>query len=160
VNKPLYELTGAYAELQARAEDGDDVCAALAELDDAIEVKAERVAAVLRGLTADQDVLKVEEKRLAARRKAVEANEERLRAYIRDCMVSAGIKRIKCTAFTLSISEREQLVVSDEALVPAEFKRVVTETKVDRAALGEAYKRDGELVPGTDVQTLHVLTVR
>jgi hypothetical protein len=160
LSKPLYELAGAYAELQARAEDGENISSALAELDDALEVKAERVAAVLRGLVADQETLKTEERRLSARRKAVEANEERLRAYVRENMLAAGIKRIKCAAFTLWITEREQLVITDEDQVPADYKRTVTEVRLDRAALAEAYKRDGELVPGTEVQTQHVLTVR
>lgn len=156
----LYVLTGAYAQLQARAEDGEDVSAELAQLDDALELKAERVAYVLRNLSADQEALAAEEKRLAARRRSLEGAEERLRDYLRTGMEAAGLKRIKYAHFSLSLSERTNLVVVDEHAVPAEYVRTVTTTSVDKTALKAALKSTGVVEPGCELRTTNVLTIR
>ena len=158
MSAPLYQLAGEAAELQRRAEDGEDVGEALANLAGKIDVKAQSIAAVLRNLEADEEVLRSEEKRLSARRKAVEANRERLRAYLLANMVEAGIHRIKAPTFTISVSTREHVVVVDEAALPPEFVR--TKVEPDRAAIQAAFKRDGEVVSGTRTETLHILTVR
>jgi hypothetical protein len=160
MSAPLYQLTGEYAALQARAEDGEDVGDALAAIDDAIDVKAERIAAVLRNLKGDQELLRAEEKRLADRRRSLENNEERLREYIRTSMVSAGLTRVKCPAFTLSLSERESVVVENAEAVPEEFTTLKVETRIDTKAVLAAYKNSGECVPGTRVATNHILTIR
>ena len=156
----LYRLTGAWAELQRRAEDGEDVTADLAAITDAIEVKAERCAAVLRWLQSDQDTLKAEEERLRARRKALEANEERLREHIKSCMLAAGLKRVKSALFTLSLSERASLQVLDAEAVPPEYVRIKITKSVDTKAALDAHNQHGECVPGTAVNTIHVLTIR
>jgi hypothetical protein len=158
----LYELTGKWAELQALAEDGEDVSARLAEVDDELQVKAERVGALLRSWSADQEALAAEEKRLAARRRALENNEERLREYIRQCMLAAGITRVKAPGFTLTLSERDQLVVDDESAVPADYKteRVEVKTYLDRKRIMDAFKEHGECVAGTRVVRNAILIVR
>jgi hypothetical protein len=158
MGESLYKLTGEYAALQARIEDGEDVTAELEALNDALEVKAERIAFVLRSLSADQEVLAAEEKRLATRRKSLERAEESLREYIRANMAASGIKRIKCPAFTFSLSERENLVVVDEDSVPFDYLK--TTTAVDKVAVNAAYKRHGELVAGCELRTTHVLTIK
>lgn len=154
----LYELTGAWADLQARAEDGEDVSAELAALSDSLEVKAERVSALLRHLRSDRDALRAEEKRLADRRRSLENNEERLRDYIRSCMENAGITSIKCASFTMSLSARERIVVDDESALPPECLR--TKVEPDKAAINAAYERDGEVVSGTRVEIYNSLTIK
>lgn len=157
----LYELTGEYAELQDRAECGEDVSAALAALDGKLEAKAESIAAVLRNLSADQEALRAEEKRLAARRKAKENAEESLREYVRSQMVAAGITRIKCAAFSFALQNYEHVRVDDVDALPAEFRRTVPEAvEPDKKAILAAWKRDGEVVPGATVVTLPKLTER
>lgn len=156
----LYELTGEYAALQGIAEDGEDVNDALAMLTDALEVKAERIGALLRNFSADQDALRAEEKRLAARRKALENAEEDVRDYIRRCMEQAGMTRLKCAAFSFTLSARDSLQVVDEAAVPAEYVRTKVETSIDKKAALDAFKKHGECVPGTAVVTNNVLTIR
>lgn len=154
----LYKLTGEWAALQARAEDGEDVSAELAQLSDSLEVKAERIVAVLRNIRSDQDALRAEEKRLADRRRALENNEERLREYIRANMEIAGIQRIKCASFTMSLAERERVVVYDEKALPEEFTR--TKVEPDRGAIQAAYKQDGEVPPGVRIETYNSLTIK
>jgi len=70
----LYELTGSYAVLQQKIEDGAD-SEALAEtleaLEGAIEEKVEGIYKVRQNLQAMIDALDAEEKRLAERKKSL-----------------------------------------------------------------------------------------
>ncbi len=156
----LYELAHDYAEVAALADAGEDVAAALAAIDDAIEVKADRIGALLRNLDAECEALATEEKRLAARRKTRENARERIREYVRSSMESAGLPRIKCTAWTFTLSPHKSVRVDDEAAVPDAFKRTKTEISVDKKAILDAYKRDGECIAGASVVTNMSLTVR
>lgn len=158
----LYALAAEYAALQDAAEAGDDIAVALAALTDSLEAKAERIAAVLRNLDADIDALAAEEKRLKRRREARENAKEHLRDYIRTCMVEGGITRVKCAAFSLSVSEREAVVVDDIDAVPAEYLHPPkpAEKAVAKKAVLDAHKKLGEVVPGTRIVTNYNLQVK
>jgi hypothetical protein len=148
----LYEIAGAYAALAERAEHGEDVADAMAEIGDALEVKAQNIAAIMRNFDADCEALAAEVKRLSARRDACANARERLREYVRSNMEAAGIKRIKCAAFTLSLQEYESVRVDDLAAVPSEYKRTKpAEVVADKRAILKAYKSDGEVVPGVSI---------
>lgn len=155
----LAELTGAYRELMDLADDGEDVSAALANIDDALETKASAIIHVLKELDADVAKFVEEEKRLAARRKALEANAQRLRDYVKRAMSGAGV--LKLSAGTCSLSLRdgpERVVVQDEHAVPEVFLRVKVE--VDRSKILAAYKADGEVVRGTMIERSVCLHIR
>lgn len=155
----LYELTAAYAAIQQLADDGEDVSAQLAELDDALEAKGTALVAVMRGLDAEADALRLEELRMATRRRAIEANVERLREYVRTQMQANGITKIKGPAFSIGLSDGpERVVVEDAEAVPTEFQRVRTE--VDKSRILAAWKQSGECVPGTRIERSTSLRVR
>jgi hypothetical protein len=157
----LYELTGAWADLQEAAENGEDVSDALAAIGDAIEVKAERSMAVVRNLESDIEAIAAEEQRLAKRRKTAEANVQKLRDYVRDCMDAATIPSIKRPTVTLSVGDGpEGVEVDDIDAVPPEFKVTTTACRVDKAGVKAAYKQHGECVSGTRIVRKRVLTVR
>lgn len=157
----LYELTGEYAQLLQLAEDGEDVAASLAALDDAVEAKGAGLARVRAGLLAEANALRVEEKRLAERRKAIEANAERVDDYVRGCMLRAGITSIKGGSFSISLREGPGRVeVDDVDALPVEYVRVKTERSADKVAILRAYKELGECVEGARVVPNTVLVVR
>lgn len=143
----LYELAGAYAELQQRADDGEDVSELLGSLEGELTQKADSIARVLRNLTADADGLDAEIKRLTARKRAVESNAERLREYLRVQLEIADCRRIKTDAFTVSLADSpEKVEVVDESLVPEEYTR--TKREISKTLILAAFKQHGELVPG------------
>jgi phage host-nuclease inhibitor protein Gam len=147
----LYDLAGAYAGLQEAAEDGHDVGEALAQVNDAIEIKAKHIAAVLSNLSSDIATLTAEEKRLATRRRSIERNRERPRDYLRTNMDMAGIETIRCAAFSVTVCDApERVEVEDVASVPLEFTR--TSVEVNKAAILRAWKEGGECVPGTSIE--------
>jgi hypothetical protein len=147
----LYELSAEYDRLSHLAENGEDVEAALAELSDALEVKAERIGYVLRNLAADEVSLDTEIERLRARRDRIARQRERLRNYVRVCMESTGITKVQCPAFSITLGEGQPHVVIDnvEAL-PAEYVR--TRREPDKAAILRAFTELGECVPGARIE--------
>jgi uncharacterized protein YlxW (UPF0749 family) len=151
----LYDLTSDYAAIQEAAERGEDVAA--------IESKAAGLVYVLANLEADAGALETEAKRLAAKRKTAEREVERVREYIRTCMVTAGVTRIKGPTFTITLSDGKPKVVvhSLEAIKEAapELVRRSVEESVDKAAVLERFTRDGECVPGTEIVATTTLRI-
>ncbi|MCK6549295.1 siphovirus Gp157 family protein [Myxococcota bacterium] len=152
----LYEIAHQYRALADAADDGEDVADELARCEGDLTAKATAMAAIIRGLRSDAEALREEEKRLAARRRALEANDERIRAYVLEQLDAAGIARVKTPLFTWAVMDGpERVEVEDEAAIPAEYQR--TRVDIDRAAVLAAWKRDGEVVPGTRVVRGRVL---
>src|SRR5690606_32690570 len=71
-NMNLYELTGAYLQIQNMIEEGaEGLEDTLESLNDAIEDKAEGYGKIIRNLEAQANALREEEKRLADRRRSI-----------------------------------------------------------------------------------------
>lgn len=157
----LYELTAEFDALMQRSEEGEDVEAALATLQGDLEHKAGGVVRVLRNLEADADAYGAEEKRLTARRKTAEAQIERLREYMRSCMASAGITRIKCGSFSVTLSPgQERVEIVDIDKIDPKFVRTKTTRDADKRALLADYKATGEIQPGVEIHETTTLRIR
>ena len=114
---------------------------------------------MLRNLGADEDALDAEIKRLQDKKRSAANNRERLREYLKKSMCDAGILRIKAPAFVLSIGDGpESVEIDDEDQIPGEFIR--TKREPNKAAILEAYRRDGECVPGARVTRKQRLTIK
>ncbi len=155
----LYQLAAEYSRLLETAEDGEDIGAALDAISDAIEVKVDRIACVLASLEGDETAAREEAKRLLKRATAVEANRERLRDYLRTQMDLHGVAKMRTPRFTISVSDGpERVEIEDESAVPETFVR--TKREIDRRAVLEAFKADGECVPGTRISRGRTLRIR
>jgi len=163
VSAPLYSLTGRYQALLEIAEQGEDVSAALGELDDAIEAKAVNVCKVLAQLEADALASDAEATRLAARSKTYANGAERLRQYIKACMTSAKIRSIKSPQFSITISPgQDKVVITDISKIPKELMRQPKTplAEPDKAAILAAYKADGTLPSGVEIHETTTLRIR
>lgn len=156
----LYELSAEYAELQRVAEDGGDVSDALTRLDGAIEHKAASIFAIERGMKADAQALRNEISRMQDRLRSIDNASAKLREYVVNCLTHAGIERVKGPTFTAYLQRHSRVDVVDEAKVPAEFKRVVTSSCVDKRAVKDAVEKHGEIVPGVEITTTVSLVVK
>jgi hypothetical protein len=155
----LYELPAHYQALYERSDEGEDVTALLAALDDALEARATHLIAMVRGIDAEAEALREEERRLRQRRDRLEMQSDAFRAHVKGAMLSAGVSKIKAPAFTISLREgADKVVVEDEAHVPPSFFRVKRE--LDKQAILRAYKDDGECVAGTHVVREPSLQIR
>ena len=113
--------------------------------------KAGSIAGLVAHLEGLAIVRKTEANRLRQRADVCEARAERLRQYLCRNMESIGQKRIETDRFTISVRSYPHVEVSDPAQVPHEYHRVRIIDDIDKQAIMAAYRRDGEIVPGTEV---------
>lgn len=155
----LYELAGQYAGLKERAETGEDLTDSLAMLEGEIETKAAQLVYIARELELNAEGYDAEIKRLSERKRALVANRERLREYIRANMLACGIEKIKAPTFTITLSDGpERVEVEDETLVPDTYVR--TKREVNKAAVLDAYRETGEILPGCRIERGTRLVIR
>lgn len=115
-----------------------------------LEVKAQNVAYAIKNMEATAAAIKCAEQEMAERRKAIEKRAEHLREYAKTCMEIAGVSKIECPHFALSIRKNPAGVeVFESALVPSSFMRTPEPPppSIDKNAIKEALKA-GQEVPG------------
>jgi hypothetical protein len=151
---PLYVLAQEHRALAERLCDMDvDEHTMLDTLEGesgALEAKAISVAAVARTIDGTAAAIKDAEASMCARRKALEARAASLRRYLLENMKHAGIERVECPEFVISVRSNPPAVeVFDERQLPAEFLRQPEPPPpcADKAAISAALKA-GKDVPG------------
>lgn len=156
----LYELTQNYLHVLEMAESGEDGFEdTLDSLNDAIEVKAENTAKVIKQLEANADMLATEIKRLSERKTTAENNAKRLKVYLQEQLEKVGTDKIKGEIFTVAIQNNPQSVdVLDEELIPATYF-IEQAPKLDRKEL-LAHLKAGETIPGAAVKQSRSLRIR
>jgi hypothetical protein len=114
--------------------------------------KRDRVADFIRHLEAQADFAAREATRLKDRRDHFLRAAERMREYVQAILEQTGQKRLEGRTSTFSLRQNPPMVaVLDEAAVPAGYKVVVTETRLDKRAIAEALKVGVE-VPGCELR--------
>jgi len=118
------------------------------ESGDLIE-KGKNVAAVFRNLESDAKQIKEAEQQLAERRKAYEKRAESLKHYLKTNMEVAGIQKIECPWFVITLATNpESVTVDDESAIPRDyFKEIPTTYVLDKGMVKKAIG-DGFDVPG------------
>lgn len=115
-----------------------------------LEVKAQNVAYAIKTLEANAAAIKDAEKQMADRRKAMENRAMHIKTYLQTCMEIAGVSKIDCPHFALSIKNNPPSVdVFEPGLIPAEFMKQPEPPPPapDKKAIAEAIKA-GREVPG------------
>lgn len=150
----LYEISLAYRADVARLADLDLPAEVVTDTLDAmsgdLETKAQNVAFLARNLESTAAAIKQAEADMAARRKAMENRADGLKRYIFESMKFAGIEKIECPHFRLSIKNNPAAVeIFEPGLVPASFMRTPEPPPPapDKTAIKEALKA-GQDVPG------------
>lgn len=89
-----------------------------------LEVKAQNVAYAVKNLEATAAAIKAAEAEMAARRKAIENRAMHLNEYAKTCLEIAGVQKIECPHFALSLRKNPASVdIFEPGLIPAEFMR-------------------------------------
>ena len=155
----LYTLTENYLRVLELAESGEDLADTLEAIEDAIEVKAENTAKVIKQLEANADMLANEIKRLSERKTTLESNSRNLKMYLQDQLEKCGKSKIKGEIFTVAIQNNPQSVeVLDEALIPADYF-IQQAPKLDRKEL-LAHLKAGEEIAGVAIKQTQSLRIR
>lgn len=150
----LYELAYAYRETADKLADLDlpeeVITDTLESMSGDLEVKATNTAMVVRNLEATAEAIKQAEAQMAARRKALENRAARVKDYLLANMIVAGIAKVECPLFKLSVRDNPAAVeVYQPELIPEAFmtKPEPTPPAPDKAAIKAAMKAGTE-IPG------------
>lgn len=150
----LYTIAQEHRAMVARLMETQEDAVAIADTIEAesypLEVKAQNVAYAVKNLEATAAAIKSAEQEMATRRKAVENRASGLKEYAKTCMEIAGVTKIDCPHFALSIRSNPPSVdVFEPSLIPLKFMKQPEPPPAapDKTAIKEAIKA-GEDVPG------------
>lgn len=124
----LYTIAAEHRAMVERLMEFNDDAQSIADTIEAesypLETKAQNVAYAVRNLEASAAAIKDAEKQMAERRKAIEKRAEHVREYLKTCMEVAGVTKIECPHFALSIRKNPASVdVFEEKLIPAKYMK-------------------------------------
>lgn len=166
----LFVLTNQYLELAEKLADADFDAQTVADtieasgITDELSVKAQGIEYVARGALSHHDAIDAEIARLQALKAKRDKVAQGLRDYLKDNMERAGIEKIECPMFSISIRKNPPSVeVFDTAMLPKELWRT-PEPKPpvaapDKARIKEALQH-GEEVPGARLNQTTRLEVK
>lgn len=150
----LYEIAHDYRRMVEALTNTQDDARAIADTIEAeswpLEVKAQSVAYAPKILEAEADAIEAAAKEMIVRARAKRNRADNIREYLKTCMEVAGVTKIDCPHFAITIKKNPPAVdVFEPGLIPAEFMRqpAPPPPSIDKAAIKEAIKA-GREVPG------------
>ena len=160
----LYQINAEIEQLENAVEDGmliDEETGELMTFEQALdalhmmkEEKVENIALLVRNLDAESIAIKAEEERFAKRRKACENKAQRLRAYLLSALTNPDgtTQKVKTNRAVVSVRlSGASVIISDEDILPEEFKIRKIEVKPDKGSIKEVLSR-GIDVPGAHLE--------
>ena len=159
----LYELTSDLRELQdidfTEAEESQ-----IEQIKDIIKAqidsKGTGIIAVIRNEESDIEALKAEIKRLQDLKKNKENRIENLKKYTKECLEDANIKKVSTSLGNMTVRKNPASVeIIDESLISDDYKRVITEIKVDKKAI-LADLKEGVVVEGATLKNSTSLMIK
>lgn len=142
----LYNLTKELVTVnntitEAEGELTPDLEADLDRLNLEIAVKAITIGKWILNLGADELAIKNEIDRMKNKKRVAENLRERLKKYVRDCMIATGRKKIETPTLRVTVQKSNPSVeIENEEAVPARFKTVETVVKIDKKELLKEFK--------------------
>lgn len=160
----LYELAEMYENILNLIEDeetdSESLEAALGQVEDNIESKAENTAKLIKTIEGDVETIKAEEKRLQGKRRALENKKDGIKGYLEHHLKVMNIDKVKTPLFTVALQNSPASVkVLDEDLIPEKYKKTVTTTSVVKKDLLDALK-NGEVIEGAEIKQSKHLRIR
>lgn len=157
----LYELADKYKELSEREDlDPEVLHDTLDSINDALEDKADNIAAWIDDLTSAAKRKKAKAKEWNDSAKADLNKADSLKKYLIQELTYAGKKKMETDRFLLSTrNNTPSTVIDDETLIPDTFKNTKVTKSVDKAAIKEAIKL-GKDVPGAHLQASKSITIK
>ena len=161
----LFKLSIEYREAHDRMEEAGFDSQTIADTLDGIagdlEEKAIAVAKFARNLEAETAAIMDAIANMQSRADANVRKAQGLRKYLMDAMVAAGVRKVACPFFVVSVRETPAAVVIDDAsAIPARFMvhPEAPPPRPDKRAIAEAIKSDP--VPWAHLQKSTRLDIR
>jgi len=156
----LFQLTQSYQEVLSLAEQIDEgtLKDTLDSINEAIDVKVENTAYVIKTLEANIAVIAIEEKRLAAMKSAQMNNVKSLKLYIQDSMELVGLDKVQGKTIKVAIQNNPQSVrVSNEEALTTYL--VEQTPKLDKKSL-LADLKSGMEIDGAELQQTRSIRIK
>lgn len=121
-----------------------------AALREAFDSKADDYAALIRSCETRADNRRAEAKRMQALADSDDKLAERLRSILRDAMTELSRTKVDTQRFRIAVRAnggKTPVIVSDETVIPQQFRVPVYSEKVDKDAIRDALEA-GASVPG------------
>ena len=157
----LYELTENYNQVLEMAEqlDAEMLKDTLDSIDEAIEIKVENTAKVVRSLEGNVDAIESEIKRLTAKKSTLDNNIKGIKKYMQESMEQVGKDKIKGQLFNIGIQNNPQSVnILDEKKINLDYF-IQQPSKLDKKLL-LADLKEGKEVEGAEIQQTRSLRIR
>ena len=116
------------------------------------KAKACTYIAVIKNLAGEEAAISAEIERLKAMLDRRKRNKESLIAALKFGMEALGLEKVTDGVHTAKIVSNSQpsVEITDEDRVPINFKREVTETKIDKRAILDHIRATGEIPEGVE----------
>lgn len=142
----LYEITPQLVELSNMDASDEAVRDTLEAVQMEFNDKAVAIVKVAESLDADTSAIDAEIERLKARKQVIANRKQQLRDYLLYNMEAAGIKKIDCPLFTVTLRQGvESVEIIDQSQIPNEYVAVEVVEKPDKAAIKAAIKSGKEV---------------
>lgn len=162
----LYQLASEYQEAAERlAESGLDdqtISDTLEGIAGDIEEKAIQIAKLVRNIEAESSAIREAVDAMVKRANAADARAANLREYLRQNLLQAGIKKVSCPYFVISVkSTPASVVIDDEQLIRGDLMvwPPAPPPRPDKRAIAAALKA-GEEVQGAHLESGTRLEIR
>lgn len=157
-NLSLYNITNKFVELMNKTENEElteeEIQTLGAELEQELLNKSSNIIAYIKNAESLVNAIKDEETRLEEMRKTGEKKLEKFKSYVLDNMNRLGVIEIPTSLGSLKVAKNPiSIEVINEDEVPADFKKEVVKTSVDKTAIKKHFNETGEIVAGTRVVT-------
>lgn len=161
MGEKLYELADEYKELSERDDlDPEVLQDTLDAINDALEDKADNIAAWIDNLISASDRKKKKAKEWNESAKADLNKANNLKKYLIQELTYAGKKKVETDRFLLNTrNNNPSTVIDDEKLIPDTFKTTKVTELVDKTAIKEAIKA-GKDVLGAHLQASKSITIK
>lgn len=157
----LYELANDFKDYMY-AETDEEMADALAQITAGqIEAKVTNCVKAVRSIEALAKATKMEEEFFNAKRKALENKAERLKEYMKECLLNADIDKLDAGPFKVSVGLSPGAVIIDNMeTIPPRFITYIPESyTVDKKSVATAI-RAGEQVNGAHLEPSYILRIR
>lgn len=119
MNNSLYAISDEIMQLMEAADAGDIPEEAFADTLECLEMefddKVDELVSYLKDLAARSAAIQAEEKNLAERRKIIERKYDRIKTYVADAMLSAGVNKFESARNRITFRRSEGTIIDDEA---------------------------------------------
>jgi len=149
----LYEINQAIRDILSQVNDDgelpEDAYIELEAMNEALEVKYEAIACLIKELNVTAKALKDEEFTLRERRRRHENHAERLKGYLADNMLASGVERLETAKTAITFRKSEGVVIDNESIVPGNYYKYRPEISV--STIKDDLKA-GIIVPGVHIE--------